>query len=79
MARFLPLGIIYIASGYSTQNEHIFVANGLDKITQSLDTTEGDLEVKKYSLEDLKKLLKTGKITNSATVSAFCLYLLSSK
>jgi len=68
------LNTIWIVSGYSTQKLHIFLAENLSHAKQKLDDTEGDMEVKKFTLEEIEKLIKKGVIKNSPTMAALGMY-----
>ena len=70
------LNTLWVVSGYSTQQVHIFYAEDFEKSVQHLDTSESDLVVKKYTHEEVIELIKQGGIKNSPTISAFGLYLL---
>lgn len=68
------LNTIWIVSGYSTQKLHIFLAENLIHAEQKLDDTEGDLEIKKFTVKEIERLIKTGIIKNSPTIAALGIY-----
>jgi ADP-ribose pyrophosphatase len=69
------IGAVWVSAGYSTQQVHVFSAQGLGQSVQHLDATESDLRVKKYTREEMVALIREGKIKNSPTLSALTLYL----
>ncbi len=68
------LNTIWVVSGYSTQKLHIFLAENLTHAAQKLDDTEGDLKIKKFTIEEIERLIKTGIIKNSPTIATFAMY-----
>lgn len=75
--QFKKLGFLYSSNGFSTIGCHIFVAENCSFVSQKLEDSEEGMQVKQFSIHDIEKLIKTGKITDGPTVSAFCLYLLN--
>jgi ADP-ribose pyrophosphatase len=62
----------------STQQAHLFFAKGLKKGTQRLEETE-QINVKLVPVEDIKQLLKDGKITHPPTIIALQRFLLNTQ
>lgn len=59
----------------STQRAHLFFASSLTKVKQKLEETE-QINVKLIHIEEIKKMLNTGKITHPPTIIALQKYLL---
>lgn len=68
------LNTIWIVSGYSTQKLHIFLAEDLIQSKQELDDTESDMEIKKFTLNEIENLVKHGVIKNSPTIATLGIY-----
>jgi ADP-ribose pyrophosphatase len=73
---FVDLGVYYPTPGYSGEIIHLFGAVGLTFTTQNLDEDEF-LEVKKFPLELVIKMIKNNEIPDGKTQAAVLkLYLL---
>lgn len=70
------LGELNTSSGFMEQTLHIYQALFKERTHQKLDDTEGDLRVLQLSSEELKDLIRSGKIKNSPTLAAFSLFLI---
>jgi len=68
------LGAIYIACGYANQKTHAFVASDLSPAAGQRDAEEHDLEVRKVSLADLRRLIRDNVIKDAQTLAAWALY-----
>ena len=66
------LGLIYPAPGYTTEKIIFFKASGLKKV--KTETQEDEvITVKKFTKSQIRRLLKSGKIVDSKTISALAL------
>lgn len=74
---FKKLGFLYSSNGFSTIGCHVFLAENCSFVPQKLEDSEEGMQAKQFSIHEIEKLIKTGKITDGPTVSAFCLYLLN--
>jgi 8-oxo-dGTP pyrophosphatase MutT (NUDIX family) len=70
------LGFFYSASGISNAGFHIYVAEDCNPTSRELEDLEEGMKVKKYTEEELKKMISEGRIIDSQTVTAFYTYLL---
>jgi len=68
------LGAIYIACGYANQKTHAFVVSDLSPAAGQRDAEEHDLEVRKVSLADLRRLIRDNVIKDAQTLAAWALY-----
>lgn len=68
------LGHLYKAYGYSNQGMHVFFATDLTQGTQELDEEEHGLIVKKFTLDEIKKMIRVGSIKDSSTLAAWSLW-----
>jgi ADP-ribose pyrophosphatase len=75
--QLVPLGSFHPLSR-STQQAHLFFAKDLKKGTQRLEATE-QINVKLVPVEDIKQLLKDGKITHPPTIIALQKFLLNTQ
>jgi ADP-ribose pyrophosphatase len=69
------LGEIFVAPGYSTEKIHLFYA---DKFIPSPLPKDKDefIELGEFAMDTFREMIEGGKIKDSKTLSAFCLYLL---
>jgi 8-oxo-dGTP pyrophosphatase MutT (NUDIX family) len=65
------LGFLHGAYGYSPQGCNIFLASDFSKGQQKLEDGEQGLEVKRFSIAEFEKMIKSGEIRGSNTVSAY--------
>jgi len=71
-SKWQRLGCIYPAPGYTTEKIIIFKASGLKQVLA--DTQEDEvITAKKFTKSAVQKLLKSGKIVDSKTISALSL------
>lgn len=75
--QFKKLGFLYSSNGFSTIGCHVFVAENCFCVPQKLEDSEEGMQIKQFSLQEVKELIKSGNITDGPSVSAFCLYLLN--
>jgi 8-oxo-dGTP pyrophosphatase MutT (NUDIX family) len=71
--RITFLGRIDMGKGSSSQGCHVFLAHDLTQGKRNLDTTEQDLIIKEVLKSDIYDMIKSGRITDSATLSAYLL------
>ena len=69
------LGLIRPEPGMTPQPIYIFLAQEFSFGKQELESSEVDMEVKKFSLRQMDRLIAKGKITCGYTLSAWQLYL----
>ena len=63
-----------------TQKENIFVAQNLTiQDTNKREESEGDMIMKKFSLQKVKEMIETGRIKDSFTIMAFYYFQLNFK
>ena len=76
--KFKKLGWLYSNYGKSNQKAHIFLAEDLKLGEQKPDDLEieGGITVRKFKISEIKKLIKSGKIKDQDTLSAFYLFML---
>ncbi|MCK5122672.1 MAG: NUDIX hydrolase [Candidatus Pacebacteria bacterium] len=79
--KFRKLGWFYANYGCSNQKAHVFLAEDLKLGEQKPDEIEkaGGIKRKKLKISEVKKLIKSGKIKDLDTLSAFCLFMLKCK
>ena len=63
----------YPAIGYSNEKIYVYVAKNLTKTKQDLDEDEF-VEVEKYSLDEVIRMIMNGEIKDSKTISAILAY-----
>jgi 8-oxo-dGTP pyrophosphatase MutT (NUDIX family) len=68
------LGEIWTSSGFLEQKLHIFKADSYTKGSSNPDSTETDLKVTDYSINQVEDLINKGSINNSPSIAAFALY-----
>ena len=76
--KFRKLGWFYANYGISSQKAYVFLAEDLKFGKQKPDEIEkaGGIKRKKLKISEVKKLIKSGKIKDQDTLSAFCLFIL---
>lgn len=63
------LGFIYPSAGFSDEKLYLYLAKDLEFVKQNLD--EGEiLDVLKYSLQEVHKMIKDGRINDAKTICA---------
>jgi 8-oxo-dGTP pyrophosphatase MutT (NUDIX family) len=68
------LGRIDFQKGITSQGSYIYYASGSIKGNNNLEKEEQDLLVKMAKIEDIKKMIEDGKITDAPTIAAYSLY-----
>ena len=71
------LGQLDCAKGFARQGCHVFVASGLSQGEQELETEEQDLIHQWFPRSEVEQMIRSGRITDDATVAAYALLLLS--
>ena len=71
--KMVHVGHQLLASGYSTQGFHVYLASNLEKTTKRLDHEEQDLVSAAVSLEHFESMIQSGKIKDATSVSAYSL------
>jgi len=76
--KFKKLGWFYSGYGKSDQKAYVFLAEDLKFGKQEPDKLEkeGGIKVVKLKISEVKKMIKSGKIKDHDTLSAFCLFML---
>jgi ADP-ribose pyrophosphatase len=72
------LGEIFVSPGYSTEKIYLFYADRFKNNSLPKDKDEF-IETGEFSIEEFKEMITSGKIRDSKTLSAFCLYLLKNE
>jgi ADP-ribose pyrophosphatase len=70
------LGTLWVAYGFANQKQHIFLANGLTPTEKEPDPEEHDLIAHCVLVEEFERMMLSGVIRDSCTLSAWGLYLL---
>lgn len=65
------IGFLYESYGHSNQGFHIFLATELEDGKQELENEEQGLIVKRYTIEEVEKMIIDGVIKDNASISAF--------
>jgi ADP-ribose pyrophosphatase len=66
------LGSVYLAAGYSSEINHIFLATDLVDSPLKMDEDEF-LDVKRFSVDDVREMVKKGELLDSKTLAALLL------
>lgn len=76
--KFKKLGWFHAEYGKSGQKANVFLAEDLKIGKQEPDAfeKEGGIKRRKLKISEVKKLIKSGKINDHDTLSAFCLFML---
>lgn len=76
--KFKKLGWFYAYYGCSNQKAYVFLAEGLKFGKQQPDKLEkeGGIKVKKLKFSEVEELIRSGKIKDADTLSAFSLFIL---
>lgn len=67
------IGYFHVAPGYSTQGFTIFFVTGLKAGKQQLETSEADMVMEKFTINQFEEMVTSGKITDAITISVFVL------
>lgn len=71
-SNMMYVGHQFLATGYSSQGYHIYMATGLTQSSTQFDEEEEDLVTKKYSINEFEELLINGTIRDATTTNSFC-------
>lgn len=71
----VKIGYIYVGNGMLTNGFHVFVATECSKSKTKYDSSETDMQTKIMSLNQIKKYISSGVITDGPTIAAFGLYI----
>lgn len=66
------LGSVYLAAGYSSEINHIFLATGLTHAPLDMDEDEF-LDVKRFSVEEIREMIEKGELIDSKSLAALLL------
>ena len=75
-ARMIYLGTMWIAYGFATQKQHVFLATGLTPTETDPDPEEHDLVAHSVPIAEFEKMMLDGVIQDCCTLSAWGLYLI---
>ena len=67
------LGHLFIAYGITTQGFHVFRATELTQGERAPEKEEQDLIVKRVSITEFEQMIRTGRIKDAASISAWAL------
>ena len=73
-AEMTLLGTLWIAYGFTRQQQHVFLATGLKQAAMEPDAEEHDLVARSLSIEEFEQMMLDGRIRDNCTVSAWGLY-----
>ena len=68
---FTSIGAASIAVPITNQEYLVFIAQGLTQDNHQRDESEEDMEVAMFSLEEIEKMIETGKIHDGVTITSF--------
>jgi 8-oxo-dGTP pyrophosphatase MutT (NUDIX family) len=71
------LGNLHPAKGMSSQACTVFIAEGLEAGQHAREQEEQDMRQRRFTQADLENMIRTGSITDAATIAAYLLYLFS--
>jgi len=66
-------GRLFLAYGFCTQANHVFLARGLRRGEASLEPEEQDLVSRAFPLAEVERMIRDGVIDDQSTISAFSL------
>lgn len=71
----VKLGEIFVSPGYSTEKIYLFYADRFIPSPLPKDKDEF-IELGEFAIDSFREMIEVGKIKDSKTLSAYCLYLL---
>jgi ADP-ribose pyrophosphatase len=74
--QMIPLGMLWIAYGFTRQRQHVFLATGLTLAEKDPDAEEHDLTVHSVPVEEFERMMLEGEIRDGCTAAAWGLYLM---
>jgi ADP-ribose pyrophosphatase len=72
--RMVPLGMMWIAYGFTKQRQFVYLASGLTQAETDCDPEEHDLIVKTATVAEFERMLLDGTIQDASTLGAWGLY-----
>lgn len=69
--RLMPLGTIYTTPGFSDEIIHLFRAEGLTPRENCEMDDDEIIEVHRYSVKEVRKMIQDGRITDAKTICLF--------
>ncbi len=69
--RLTSLGTIFTTPGYSDEIIHLFLAEGLTKSENYPMDDDEIIEVRRFSLDEVKNMILNGRITDAKTICLF--------
>jgi len=74
--RVEELPMLYVASGFCSQQMHAFVATELTQGETERESTEQDMVVARFPLAEFEEMLRSGAIVDSLTHATYGMWLL---
>lgn len=65
------LGIIYAAVGFSESKGTVVLASNLHRISKQLDSVDGIIQTKAFTVDEIRRMIKTNEIKTPHTIAAF--------
>jgi 8-oxo-dGTP pyrophosphatase MutT (NUDIX family) len=75
----LPLGILDVAAGMSSQRGRVFLATGVAEGEHEREHEEQDMHSAWFSREAVERMIAAGEITDAQSIAAWTLFLLSER
>jgi ADP-ribose pyrophosphatase len=69
----MNIGYLYQSYGHSSQGFNVFLALGLEQKEKELEIEEQGMISKRFSINEIEKMIIEGIIKDNASISAFCL------
>jgi 8-oxo-dGTP pyrophosphatase MutT (NUDIX family) len=67
---WIPLGRLHTSNSVCDETAHLWLARGLTEGSNQLDSTEGDLKVKRVPLSEAVEMALDGRLTDAISVAA---------
>jgi len=74
-AEMMRLGKLWIAYGFTRQEQHVFLATGLTPAEKDPDPEEHDLVARAVPIAEFERMMLDGTIRDASTLAAWGLYL----
>lgn len=68
------LGLLYPAYGLLNQEMHVFLAEGLSPTPRDVQPEEQDLITQAFPVDEVRRMIVSGELTDSCTISALYLW-----
>jgi 8-oxo-dGDP phosphatase len=78
-ASMIPLGVVDVAAGMSSQRGRVFVATGITEGEHDREHTEQDMASRWFARSDVERMMRDGEITDAQSLAAWTLLLLSER